>query len=181
MGAAISQQEAFTLLSEIFGTDLVRSEFSIGTGATDVFAGEKRYLPRLDLAVGPFNVSRERDRNTRMIRQASDHPLIANIVRLANRQSGGSFRPNVNPRCLLAIEIEFSGSSKHILGDFTNASMMGFVGLVIGPSDKKYMGKIRRVSEYVQTLRQLEKAPNDLFTNVACMDIDEFFNLCKRV
>ena len=178
MGAEKSQKKAYILLSGIFGEDLVHSEFSIGTDATDVFAGKKRYLPRLDLAVGPFNVSTQKDVNSRMIRAASDHPLIVRIIDIARQQSGGNFTANVNPRCLLAIEIEFSGSSKHILGDFTNASMMGFVGLVIGPSDEEYMNKIRRVSEYVRTLRVLEKTPSNLFTNVACMDVDEFFDLC---
>ena len=35
---------------------------------------------------------------------------------------------NKNPRCLLSVEVEFSGSSKLIMGDFTNAGMMGHVG-----------------------------------------------------
>jgi hypothetical protein len=181
VGAEVLQKKAYTRLKKVFGADLVRSEFPIGTDATDIFAGKKRYLPRLDLAVGPFNVSAERDVNSGMIKASSHHPLIVNIIDIAQQQNGGVFNANSNPRCLLAIEIEFSGSSKHILGDFTNASMMGFAGLVIGPSEKKFMDKIHRVAEYVRTLRKLEKAPSDLFTNVACIDVDKFFSLCEQV
>jgi len=162
------------LLEQVFSQGDVCSEFSIGTGATDVFAGAKRYLPRLDLAVGPFNVSTERDVNSRLIRAKRDHPLIKKIIFQARQQNAGEFHENANPRCLLAVEIEFSGSPKLILGDFTNASMMGLVGLVIGPSSGKYMKRILRVAEYVRTLRKLEKAPEHLFTNVACMDENEF-------
>jgi hypothetical protein len=177
MSAVAFQKQAFDLLKRAFPPDRVSFEFSIGTAATDVFAGVKRYLPRLDLAVGPFNVSTQRDVNSRLIRAQRNHPLIQKIISHARRQNAGEFNENDNPRCLLAIEIEFSGSSKLILGDFTNASMMGLVGLVIGPSAGKYMQQIRRVAEYVLTLRRLEKAPEHLFTNVACMDENEFKSL----
>jgi len=174
MSASVFQKQAFALLKQAFSKDDVSSEFSIGTGATDVFAGAKRYLPRLDLAVGPFNISTERDVNSRLIRAKRDHPLIQKVIIHAREQNAREFHENANPRCLLAIEIEFSGSPKLILGDFTNASMMGLVGLVIGPSSGHYMRQIRRVAEYVRTLRKLEKAPEHLFTNVACMDENEF-------
>lgn len=177
MGASQFQKDAFALLSKTFGAALTRSEFSIATDATDIFSGAKRYLPRLDLAVGPFNVSTERIQNTQQIYAAANHRLAKRIVDLAAHQNGGRFIRNRNPRCLLAIEIEFSGSSKLIMGDFTNASMMGFVGLVVGPPDAGYMKKIHRVSEYVQTLRDLNKAPPDLFMNVACLDENQFRNL----
>jgi hypothetical protein len=174
MGAGIFQNEAHAILAKTFGKDNVHSEFSIGTNATDVFAGTKRYLPRLDIAVGPFNVSTKRAENTRMIESAANHELIHKIIKLAASQNRGRFAANQNPRCLLAIEIEFSGSSKLIVGDFTNASMMGLVGLVVGPARQNYMRKILQVSEYVRTLRDLGKAPPNLFTNLAFMDENEF-------
>jgi hypothetical protein len=180
MSATTFQKQAFKILRTAFGSDLVRSEFGISTGATDVFADKKRYLPRLDIAVGPFNVTRERHKNARSIFDSASHPFVKTIIDIAARQSAGHFCGNANPRCLLAIEIEFSGSSKLIMGDFMNASMMGLVGLVIGPSNADYMQKIHEVSQYVRTLRSLEKAPQNLFTNVACLDADRFLSYFSR-
>jgi hypothetical protein len=79
--------------------------------------------------------------------------------------------PNPNPRCLLAIEVIFSGTSKHIMGDMLNASSLGLYGLVVGRDTQ--MPKIRRIGCYLDMLVRLEKQP-PLFHNVVALDTSEF-------
>jgi hypothetical protein len=98
------------------------------------------------------------------------HPIIKRIVK---REPEFAFNPN--PRCLLAVEIEFGGSSKHILGDFTNASMMGLVGVVIAPPDN--FEKASRIYRYVGFIRNVHKAPAGLFRNLVLFQTDEFLRL----
>lgn len=60
---------------------------------------------------------------------------------------------------------------------YANASMMGHIGIVV--SSTKNYEKISRVGEYVKTLRQLEKAPADLFCNTGLYREDEFEELLR--
>lgn len=177
--ASTFQKRALIMLQKALPGLDATMEFSIGKGASDKFAENKDYLPRLDIAVGPYNITSDREENCHKIREAyENYPIIQKLRDIAGQQNGGC-RYNRNPRCLLAVEIEFTGSSKQILGDFTNASMMGFVGLVIGP-DTDYMNRIKGVANYVRTLRMLEKAPEELFMNVAWLCEAEFVDLLTR-
>lgn len=180
LGAGLYQKETKKLLEAIFAAGNVKSEWSVRTRATDTFKKSNRsvYAPRLDLAVGPFNSSIENvHQDLDRIIEASQHTLVQKIVREAATQNSSHFQVNRNPRCLLAIEIEWGGSSKHILGDYTNASMMGFIGIIIG--FEKSITKIQRVGTYAKELQRLQKAPPDLFANVACFTADEFTNLLR--
>jgi hypothetical protein len=172
------QAKALERLANVFGAEHVHKEFSIDTDATDAFGPNAEYLPRLDLALGPFNVTSDRYKSTQIIRAAANNRFIEELIKIAAKQNG-AFIQNKNPRCLLAIEIEFSGSSKLIMGDFTNAGMMGHVGLVIGPNDGKKMEQIASVQKYIHTLRKLEKADATLFMNVACLKENEFWEILE--
>jgi hypothetical protein len=81
---------------------------------------------------------------------------------------------NTNPRCLLAIEVVFSGSSKHIMGDTLNAGALGLYGLVVGTD--KLMPKIKRIGKYLEILAALEKLP-PMFRNVHALSTTEFEQL----
>ena len=153
----------------------VKPEWAVARDATDSYTNpaNARYAPQLDIAIGPFNISRDVDANVNEICRASGHNLINHI-----RSRGVSFE-NENPRCLLAIEIEFTGSSKHILGGITNASMMGLVGIVIGRSDN--IAKIHRIQEYVRWLPQVRKAPMSLFGNVVIFEATPFLELVADI
>ena len=158
------QERVTEILGRVFGNQTVIPEWSVAKDAADMFHGRGTYAPRLDIAVGPFNITPNVEDNLRAIDSRAEHPLIRQMrTRIES--------PNPNPRCLLAIEIEFSGSSKHILGDFTNASMMGWVGVVIGNSENTE--KIRRVGNYAALLHALGKAPS-LFRNVLTFQDSEF-------
>jgi hypothetical protein len=82
---------------------------------------------------------------------------------------------NRNPRCAFPIEAVFSGSPKQILVDITNASMMGYYGVVIPSPEEE--AKAKRVFEYAITVRNARKAPVDLFRNVRIIPQNEFLRL----
>lgn len=139
----------------------VQLEWSVVKNATDALSANiSVYAPRVDIAVGPFNVGSGR---------------VSSIVgtSLPERLQAlfSTVLPNPNPRCLLAIEVVYSGSSKHIMGDMLNASALGLYGLVVGHEAR--MQKIRRIGQYVERLAQLEKAP-PLFANLVSLSTAEF-------
>lgn len=168
------QKRVTERLQEIFAKeDMVREEWAVSLDAADGFADPRRYAPRLDIAVGPFNISHDIDQNVAEINSvARDHWLIAHI------QDGKTLTRPDNPRCLLAIEIEFSGSSKHVLGDFTNASMMGLIGVVVGTPEN--MERICRVRQYITWLQSVGKAPTSLFGNIVVFDAHDFLRRLTR-
>ncbi len=151
----------------------VEKEWDVARGATDPLRRGVAYAPRLDIAVGPFNKGVE-DRHIQQ-RRIQSFERDATVRRIV--ENVGHLRFNHNPRCVLAIEIEFSGSSKHILGDFTNASMMGLVGLVIVPPGK--IEKASRIYKYVEFVKAVDKGPADLFKNLVLFQTDEFLELLK--
>jgi hypothetical protein len=172
------QQRIHASLARIFGESEVKSEWSVRREAVDAFTNIGLYAPRLDIAVGPFNVTRENAvEDARRIVSFEQHPLIAVLKRFGSEQHEGLFYSNPNPRCLIAIEIEFYTSSKHILGAITNASMLGRVGIVLGSA--RSIAKIGRIGSYARTLREVGKSPEGLFTNVVFFDVDCFHQLLR--
>jgi hypothetical protein len=144
----------------------VELEWSVVREATDAFAPDvRRYAPRVDVAIGPFNTAPGRDLDI-------TDALLPDRLRAAF----DGCQPNLNPRCLLAIEVTFSGSSKHIMGDILNASALGLFGIVLG--DELAMPKIRRILRYLEALAQLEKLPR-LFQNVVVLSTVEFDALLR--
>lgn len=139
----------------------VRLEWSVVRDATDALAADINcYAPRVDVAVGPFNTRPGRDPS---ISEALLPDRLRDLV--MDRP------PNPNPRCLLAIEVIYSGSSKHIMGDMLNAGALGLYGLVVGTEG--LMPKILRIGLYLERLAQLEKSPW-LFRNVVALSSAEF-------
>ena len=176
--ASIYQKKVYQKLIKIFDSSSVKSEWNIRLRAQDVFQDQASYAPRVDLAVAPFN--QQQDRNTQNILLAADSfPLIQ---RLLEDFLPFSLVANPNPRCLLAIEIEFSGSMKHIIGDITNASMLGYIGIVIGSNsgNKPSQPRIQRVRSYINKLADVEKASNGLFGNVLYYEAKDFLGLLKE-
>jgi len=176
VGAKEIQAAIKNALGALFPPDLVKSEWSVRSQATDDVFGRALYAPRLDIAVGPFNVTREhKDADLQSIDRYGQHPLLRRLRNEVTRQNHGGFYYNPNPRCLLAIELEYSTSSKHILGGITNASLLGFIGVMIGPA--AYINKIQRICAYAAKLREIEKAHDDMFANIVCFPDTQFLAL----
>lgn len=178
MKARPTQAAIHEALCRLFGSELIKSEWSVRTDATDKVFDRTTYAPRLDIAVGPFNVTREqKEDDLASIGRYGDHPFIRWLRTEVERQNHGGFYFNPNPRCLLAIELEYTTSSKHILGGITNASLLGAIGIIVGPA--AYIAKIRRIAQYAARLRQVEKAHDDMFANIACFQDDDFLRLLR--
>ena len=144
--------------------DDVRVEWSVVKGASHVQQRDiHRYAPRVDIAIGPFNTT-----------PGPDSQIDERLLPRSLRQLFSDRPRNPNPRCLLAIEIVFSGSSKHIMGDTLNAGALGLYGLVIGSEAR--MRKIQRIGKYLEVLADLEKLP-PMFRNVVSLGTVEFEEL----
>lgn len=107
-------------LKDIFGNQDIIKEWHVAKDSRDDFTREL-YCPRLDVAVGPFNIDGQVDVNKARIRRriSSKRNIIKAIFDVSenNNITFEAFKRNCNenPRCMIAIEIENSGSSKHML------------------------------------------------------------------
>src|SRR5262245_18475674 len=111
------QSAVYQALAKFFDPQLIRQEWSVRKGAADTFGDAASYAPRLDVAVGPFNLTfRDRVKDADAIRSMRRHPLVQWLEREVYTQNHGRIYENRNPRCVLALEVEHSTSSKHILG-----------------------------------------------------------------
>jgi hypothetical protein len=172
------QLAVFKALTSLFPVELVKMEWSVRSGADDAFADISSYAPRLDLAIGPFNVTfRNREEDADEIRNFT-HPLIQSLEKEVNQRNHRGVYFNRNPRCSVAIEIEHRTSSKHMLGAITNASMLGRLGVVIGSVE--YITKLRRIHSYACKLKEVEKARDDMFGNVGCFEEGEFLAFLRQ-
>lgn len=159
-------------LSEHFSE--VEKEWRITKNATDSFSiNIDVYAPRLDVAVGPFNTDEpHKEENVEKIQKTFSQKAtkeLKNIVELKRLEQ------NQNPRCMLAIEVAFSGSEKHFLGDITNASMMGLYGFVV--ANNSTLDKLERIFRYAKVAKQVGKMPVNLFSNVCIISDEKFLQL----
>lgn len=165
------------MLQRVFRREDVCREWSIRDRATDTFRDIDTYAPRLDIAVGPFNVTwNSRLDHARIIRDV-DHPIVGRLLEAMRIQNDGIVFDNPNPRCLIGIEIEKTTSTKHILGAITNASMLGRLGVIV--TSETYLEKVQRIHTYVRKLREVGKASRDMFCNVACFEERQFLALIR--
>ena len=156
-------------LGHYFGDVLL--EWSISSNSNDAFRhGAGLYEPRLDIAVGPFNTNLEDGTPNLLEHFASESPdSLKDFVHTKH------LRENINPRCLIAIEVVCSGSNKHILGDIANSSLMGLYGFVV--TNQKNLEIAKRILSYIRMAQAVGKAPTELFKNVAVLSYEEMVNL----
>lgn len=178
MKAKPVQQHIHELLIKIFAGS-AQNEWVSRKGAKDYLEDKNTYAPRPDIAIGPFNLTQDNRHSDidKICHASSSSKLCQKIISMYEAKYREPFQANPNPRCLLAIEIVFSGSSKHILGDITNASMMGHVGIVVG--SPKMAEKIERIYKYTAQLNAVEKAPLGLFSNVICLPTQKFIEILE--
>ena len=172
------QESACKSLSRIFGEDNVRKEWDVAKNSQDDFTREL-YCPRLDIAVGPFNIDGNVNWNIEEMERVV-HIRRSFIKRLLNHSETPHIEieeflsnKNQNPRCFLAIEIENSGSSKHMLGDVANVSILGSIGIIVPFNDKK-LSLCKRIKQYVGFATEVGKT-NVVFKNVLILNKANFW------
>lgn len=171
------QNRVVASLKTLFGERNVKKEWDVAKDSQDAFT-RQLYCPRLDIAVGPFNI----DGNIYHNNEAIDRALTANqnfISRLFSlsedrEDSLHEFleHKNKNPRCLLAIEIEDSGSRKHMLGDIANASIIGSIGVIV-PFNSEKLSHFKRIRKYVEFATHAGKIKT-IFQNVLIISRSNF-------
>ena len=173
MNARTYQRQLKELLSDYFNE--VGYERTLFKDAEDVLVRDpERYSPRLDLVIGPYNLQRG-------INWLPNYLIKEELEKFNNTHTRLFFNKvsrlklNPNPRYAVAIEIAFSGSSKHILGDITNASVLGLYGFVI--TNEKTDVKAKRILRYLYALKAIKKVPGDMYSNVLVIRDNEFKNL----
>jgi len=130
------------------------------------FRGEGRgiYAPVVDVAVGPFAVTRQyigeyatlldetRDFIEKLIAKHNDncdgHEERAQFEQIRDF--------NENARCLLCFEIEESGSRKHCLGNLVNASALGRIGILVA-RQPSVLRTFLRQRAYLRFLAEVQK------------------------
>jgi hypothetical protein len=171
MKAADLQQEIKEKLTAYFGNTVV-VEWPISRGSSDAFSqSDSRYSPRVDVAV--FTAGMTPGNYLEGIRYFWERKAPVKL-----KGKFDSLPCNENRRCALAIEVVHSGSPKYILGDLTDASMMGLYGVVV-PSLGMEL-KVRSVWEYAKVLRAVGKAPDILFQNLLIIPQAEFIALITQ-
>jgi len=135
------------------------------------FKGEAagKYSPRVDVGVGPFARGtarhiQEYNRLTEVSREFLNKLLHLFRENSKNFSFGAEIPAdckrfnniNENARCLMAVEIEKSGTRKHRLGDIVNACSLGRVGLIIA-WDKPTRKSFLKIVEYFAFLKGVDK------------------------
>lgn len=132
-----------------------------------------RYAPRLDLVIGPYNLkAHDQWKEASQIKETLFSFRKENTKEFFKTVS--KLETNQNPRYAVAIEIVFSGSSKHILGDITNASTLGLYGFVV--ANEKMLPKAQRILKHLQNLKYLGKIAPNMFNNIKIVSMKEFDN-----
>lgn len=171
--------EIASKLRELFGADQVIPEWDVAKDSRDAW-NRDLYCPRIDIAVGPFNIDGNVVENREIINNAyARYTHIIDRLNAASDRKISEEHLNRNPRCLLAIEIENTGSRKHRLGSLVNAAAIGKVGIVIAFTNESYtsLGKIR---EYLQFILDARKVEGDISKNVIIISKNDFLNVLEE-
>lgn len=181
MTAREYQNKVAKILKTIFSKELVKTEWN--SVEFDEHAGNHKliYAPRHDIAIGPFNsYLRNLDTSNDCTEIMMSHLLTTKLFKncLKNRGTLKEVWNNFN-RCYLAIELEFSGSSKHMLGSIINASVSGGIGIII--TTKKNIKKINRLVAYIMRLEGLERIEINHLRNLIVFEKNDFLKLLSDV
>ena len=152
--------------------------------------GRGRYSPRVDIAVGPFAVDGIR-LGAEFSRLVTAHrPFLlalhssheTNVRELDGAEEvpglSASSERNPNARCLLAVEIERSGSRKHMLGGAVNAAALGRLGVMVACSAKR-LRALLTIRRYLLFLLSVGKSSFET-ANLLIVTDDQFCSALGR-
>ena len=173
------QSKVAIMLRGIFGKELVETEWD--SVQYDGHAGNHSqvYAPRLDIAVGPFNSYTNLDIGDDQTKVMRSHPFTKKLIKtiLSQRETIGKVW-NSFSRCFLAIEIDFSGSEKHILGSIINATVSGSIGIVI--TNHENFKRANRLVSYIMRLEGLDRIDLNVLRNLIIFEQEDFISFLKN-
>jgi hypothetical protein len=179
MNARDYQNKLVTDFQHIFTDQPVEKEWD-SVKYDPHFSNHKEvYAPRHDIAIGPFNDYSDLDCGIDNTKQMQTHPFIKNLIN-DRLQAGCQLKEvwNSFSRCFIALEIEFSGSLKHLLGSIINASANGSIGIVVG--NRENIDKINRIYYYLSRLEYLERLKLNTLGNLFIFEEDQFLKLLSE-
>ena len=180
MKARDYQKRAISDLRRIFPNVKVDKEWDSVKYDPHISNHRDVYAPRIDIAVGPFNDFFELDVGTDITKQMQSHPFTKRLIQ--NKLERGLTLKrlwNSYSRCFMAIEIEFSGTSKHILGSMINASVTGSIGIIITNQSKYEV--TNRLFNYFLRLESLERMSLNTLGNLFIFEEEEFLNFLSII
>lgn len=170
--------ELMAELKRVFGADNVQKEWDVAKNSLDNLTREQ-YCPRIDFAVGPFNIDRNSWINTRRIDKAyREHAQLFRKLEQIAGYNNRTIDSNYNPRCFLAIELENKTSRKHRLGSLINASAMAKMGIVLA-SDEKVLQSLLKIRKYLNFLQEAWKF-GDVPKNILILRNEDFLVALRK-
>lgn len=170
-------------LIPVFGNENVIKEWDVARGSQDDYL-RSMYCPRIDIAIGPFNISRELIRDNQNIdNEIRVHRNLLRRLLDVSETDVGSVdeflgNKNRNPRCFMAIEIEKTGTRKHMLGDIANASIVASIGIVVPLNDSMLNG-FKGIKKYLEFASAVGKVKS-IFNNVLVVNRDNFIQVIEE-
>lgn len=189
MKTDVFTKELLIKLNGIFDPKLVVTEWSAAKNSEDDFNRSDYYAPRVDIAIGPFNINRDIERNNQLFLDLIDKNIdfIKKLYEFSHLGENREYLMlndflrvlNRNPRCFIALEIENTKAAKRALGDIINASVMGKIGIVVPIGNDKYemFIKIKKYFHYLQQVGKLEGNYN----NVLIIEASRFNSIFPQV
>lgn len=175
----IYQKRIVSQLKEIFGSDQVKSGWSVASESRDAWTRDL-YCPIIDVAVGPFNKKRDVNVDREKINRAySRYKYFAEKLQNATGIKIDDEYLNRNPRCLFAIEIENKGSRKHRLGSIVNAAAVGKVGIVVAFTIESRNSLIK-LRKYLRFIKAVQKIQEDISKNVIIISKNKFAAILEQ-
>jgi len=172
------QNDTLIELERVFGRHNVIEEWDVAKNSSDAFT-RKLYCPRVDYAIGPFNIDAHIIDNNKSIIEASEkYGELVQRFKLVSDRANSILEANPNPRCFLAIELEDKTSRKHRLGSLINASAIGRIGIIVASNDEVFSSfvKIRSYLDFLLDVGKTRYAPK----NVLILREGDFLEALKR-
>ena len=174
------QDRIASILKNIFAASSIRTEWD--SVKYDSHSGNHGivYAPRHDIAVGPFNSYWDLDIGVDKTKTMMRHPFTKKLYKDILRYRDPLRKIwNSRSRCYLAIEIDFSGTSKHMLGSIINASASGSIAIYI--VKKTGNDKAIRLSNYLMRLEDYEFLKFNMLRNLIMFNDDEFLEFLSAL
>jgi hypothetical protein len=165
------------LLKKVFGEHNVIPEWNVAI-SKDTLPKNLRYCPRINFAIGPFNIDGNFGYNIEQINKR--YFIFESLIRFLRNEglASSQWRTNVNPSCFCAIEYEDKTSTKHRMGSLVNVGAIGKVGIIVAKNIEVFRS-YRRMQNYIEFLQQNKKVGLEL-NNIIITEKEKFENALRR-